>query len=58
MKAICRMLFIVLFVLIIIINSIYDLIMFIIHGEDHEMCCILNWLSKKLLEKNHESKDN
>ena len=52
------MLFIVLFVLIIIINSIYDLIMFIIHGEDHEMCCILNWLSKKLLEKNHESKDN
>lgn len=58
MKAICRILFIVLFVLIIIINGIYDVIMLIIHGEDHEVCFILNWLYKKLVENNYEGKDN
>ena len=51
MKAICRILFIVLFIPMSTINGIYDLIMFIIHGEDNEIFCILNWLSKKLLEK-------
>lgn len=51
MKAICRLLFIVLFIPACVINGIYDAVMFVALGDKHEMCCILNWLSEKLLEK-------
>lgn len=45
------MLFIVLFVPMSIINFIYDILVIVVRGDEHEMGCILNWLSKKLLEK-------
>lgn len=51
MNAICRLLFIILFIPTSVINGIFDGVMFVIRGDKHEMCLILCWLSNKLLDK-------
>lgn len=51
MNILKRFLFIILFMPICTINAIYDTIMFIVKGNNHEYYGILNWLSKNLIHK-------
>lgn len=50
MNVLKRFLFIILFMPICTINAIYDTIMFIFKGANHECFIILNWLSNKLID--------
>lgn len=50
MNILKRFLFIILFMPICTINAIYDTIMFIFKGDNHEWFRILNWLSNKLID--------
>lgn len=50
MNVLKRFLFIILFMPICIINAIYDTLMFIIKGDNHEWFVMLNWLSNNLID--------
>lgn len=50
MKPIYRLIFIVLFFPACLVNSIWDVIGFILKGKDHNYSVILNYLADHLLE--------
>ena len=50
MNALKRFIFVILFMPICTINAIYDTMMFIVKGDNHEWLVMLNWLSNKLID--------